>query len=60
VGQTVTFLDVYGTCGRCWYCTVGHATTRCPSRKVYGVTLSAEEGLLGGWSEYIYLRPGST
>lgn len=58
VGQIVTFLDVYGTCGRCWYCTVGHATTRCPSRRVYGVTLSADDGLLGGWSEYIYLRPG--
>ncbi|RCG29066.1 alcohol dehydrogenase [Sphaerisporangium album] len=58
VGQVVTFLDVYGTCGRCWYCTVGHATTRCPSRKVYGITLSADEGLLGGWAEYIYLRPG--
>ncbi|MDA0172593.1 zinc-binding dehydrogenase [Solirubrobacter taibaiensis] len=57
-GQVVTFLDVYGTCGRCWYCTVAHATTRCPSRLVYGVTLSAHEGLLGGWSEYIYLRPG--
>jgi len=57
-GQIVTFLDVYGNCGRCWYCTVGHATTRCPSRKVYGVTLSADEGLLGGWSEHIYLRPG--
>ena len=58
IGQIVTFLDVYGTCGRCWYCTVGHATTRCPSRKVYGVTLSAADGLLGGWSEYIHLRPG--
>jgi L-iditol 2-dehydrogenase len=58
VGQTVTFLDVYGSCGRCWFCTVGHATTRCPSRKVYGVTLSADEGLLGGWAEYIHLRPG--
>ncbi len=58
VGQIVTFLDVVGTCGRCWYCTVGHATTRCPSRKVYGVTLPADEGLLGGWAEYIYLRPG--
>jgi len=58
VGQIVTFLDVYGTCGRCWYCTVGHATTRCRSRRVYGVTLSADDGLLGGWSEYIYLRPG--
>ena len=58
VGQVVTFLDVFGTCGRCWYCTVGHATTRCPARKVYGVTLSADEGLLGGWAQYIYLRPG--
>ncbi|MFD9053381.1 zinc-binding dehydrogenase [Streptomyces zaomyceticus] len=58
VGQIVTFLDVHGTCGRCWYCTVGHATTRCPSRKVYGVTFSSDEGLLGGWSPYIYLKPG--
>jgi L-iditol 2-dehydrogenase len=57
-GQVVTFLDVYGNCGRCWYCTVGQATTRCPSRKVYGVTLSADDGLLGGWAEYIHLRPG--
>jgi threonine dehydrogenase-like Zn-dependent dehydrogenase len=58
VGQVVTFLDVYGTCGRCWYCTVGHATTRCPERRVYGVTLSARDGLFGGWSEYIHLKPG--
>lgn len=57
-GDTVTFLDVYGSCGRCWYCTVGQASTRCPERKVYGITLSAEEGLLGGWAEQIYLRPG--
>ncbi len=57
-GQIITFLDVYGTCGRCWHCTVGHASTRCPSRRVYGVTLSADHGLLGGWAEYIYLRPG--
>src|SRR5687767_6227425 len=57
-GQVVTFLDVYGTCGRCWFCTVAHATTRCPNRKVYGVTLSCDDGLLGGWAEYIYLRPG--
>lgn len=58
LGQIVTFLDVYGNCGRCWFCTVGKATTRCPDRKVYGVTLSADEGLLGGWAEYVYLRPG--
>jgi threonine dehydrogenase-like Zn-dependent dehydrogenase len=59
VGQIVTFLDVYGTCGRCWYCAVAHATTRCPSRKVYGVTLSSEDGLSGGWSEHIHLRAGT-
>lgn len=58
VGDLATFLDVYGSCGRCWYCTVAHATTRCPHRKVYGITLSADDGLFGGWSEYIYLRPG--
>jgi threonine dehydrogenase-like Zn-dependent dehydrogenase len=57
-GQIVTFLDVYGTCGRCWYCTVAHATTRCPERKVYGVTLSSDDGLLGGWAEHIHLKPG--
>lgn len=58
VGDTVTFLDVVGSCGRCWYCTVAQATTRCPQRRVYGITLSAADGLLGGWAEYIYLRPG--
>jgi threonine dehydrogenase-like Zn-dependent dehydrogenase len=58
VGQVVTFLDVHGTCGRCWYCTVGRATTRCPRRRVYGVTMSAADGLFGGWSQYIHLKPG--
>jgi len=58
VGQAVTFLDVHETCGRCWYCTVAHASTRCPSRRVYGITYSADEGLLGGWAEMIYLKPG--
>ncbi len=58
IGDIVTFLDVYGSCGRCWYCTVAHASTRCPQRQVYGITLSADDGLLGGWGEYIYLRPG--
>ena len=54
----VAFLDVHETCGACWYCTVGRAATRCPSRKVYGITYGSEDGLLGGWSEYIYLKPG--
>ena len=57
-GDVVTFLDVHETCGQCWFCLVAKATTRCPSRRVYGITYSAEEGLLGGWSEAIYLKPG--
>lgn len=57
-GETVTFLDVHGTCGACWFCLVAKATTRCPHRKVYGITYGADEGLLGGWSEYVYLKPG--
>ena len=58
VGDVITFLDVHETCGRCWYCTVAKASTRCPKRRVYGITYSANEGLLGGWSKAIYLKPG--
>jgi L-iditol 2-dehydrogenase len=54
----VTFLDVHETCNSCWFCLVAKTTTRCPKRKVYGITYSAKEGLLGGWTEYIYLKPG--
>jgi L-iditol 2-dehydrogenase len=57
-GQVVTFLDVHETCGHCWFCTVARASTRCPHRRVYGITYSADEGLLGGWAEMIYLKPG--
>ncbi len=57
-GQVVTFLDVHETCGQCWFCTVAKAATRCPSRRVYGITYGANEGLLGGWAEMIYLKPG--
>lgn len=57
-GNVVTFLDVHETCGRCWHCLVAKASTRCPERKVYGITYSASDGLLGGWSEYVYLKPG--
>lgn len=56
-GDVVTFLDVVGTCHRCWYCLVAKESTRCPHRRVYGITLGADAGLLGGWSERIYLRP---
>src|SRR5512141_3111297 len=57
-GDVVTFLDVHGTCNACWYCLVAKQSTRCPNRRVYGITYGAEDGLLGGWSERIVLRPG--
>jgi len=52
------FFDVHRTCGRCRACTVYGTPTRCPSRRVYGITDPASEGLFGGWSEAIYLEPG--
>jgi threonine dehydrogenase-like Zn-dependent dehydrogenase len=58
LGSVVTFFDVFGTCGECWHCLVAKAATRCPHRKVYGITTSAEEGLLGGWAERIEILPG--
>lgn len=61
IGDVVTFLDVHGTCYNCWYCLVAKAPNRCPHRRVYGITYGAQDapGLSGGWSEYIYLRPGT-
>ena len=60
-GDLVTFLDVHATCGACLPCTVWKAATRCPNRRVYGITYGADDpiGPSGGWSEYIYLRPGT-
>jgi len=57
-GALVTFYDVYGTCGACWHCLVARAATRCPHRRVYGITAPASDGLLGGWSERIEILPG--
>jgi threonine dehydrogenase-like Zn-dependent dehydrogenase len=57
-GQIVTFYDVFGTCGACWHCLVARAATRCPHRRVYGITTSAADGVLGGWADRIELRPG--
>lgn len=56
-GDRVTFLDVHRTCNACWYCLVAKATTRCPQRKVYGITYGLDDGLCGGWAEQIYLKP---
>ncbi len=57
-GRLVTFYDVFGICGSCWHCLVAKAGTRCPKRRVYGITTSADEGLLGGWAERIEIKPG--
>lgn len=58
-GDRVTFLDVHRTCNACWHCLVAKATTRCPQRKVYGITYGLDDGLCGGWAEQIYLKPGT-
>lgn len=58
-GDRVTFLDVHRTCNACWYCLVAKAGTRCPHRKVYGITYGLDDGLCGGWSTHIYLKPGT-
>ena len=57
-GDRVAFFDVHRTCGRCRACTVNQTPTRYPSRRVYGITDSAAEGLFGGWSQKVYLEPG--
>jgi len=57
-GDVVTFLDVHETCNNCYYCLVARQPTRCPKRRVYGISYSANDGLLGGWAEAIWMKPG--
>ncbi|MFW5904860.1 MAG: zinc-binding dehydrogenase [bacterium] len=57
VGDLVTFLDVVGTCHECYQCAVAGQPNRCPSRRVYGISLPVEGGPYGGWAEWIRLRP---
>jgi L-iditol 2-dehydrogenase len=57
-GDRAVFFDVHRTCGRCRACTVQRTPTRCVSRRVYGITDPAAEGLFGGWAQYVYLEPG--
>jgi threonine dehydrogenase-like Zn-dependent dehydrogenase len=58
-GDRITFLDVHRTCNACWYCLVAKATTRCPQRKIYGITYGLDDGLCGGWASHVYLKPGT-
>ncbi len=48
-------------CGDCYYCKEKRQPTRCLNRKAYGISYNCEEAphCSGGYSEYIYLRPGS-
>jgi L-iditol 2-dehydrogenase len=57
-GDRAVFFDVHRTCGRCRACTVHRTPTRCASRRVYGITDAAADGLFGGWSQAIYIEPG--
>jgi threonine dehydrogenase-like Zn-dependent dehydrogenase len=57
-GDRLAFFDVHRTCGRCLACTAHRTPTRCPARRVYGITDSATEGLFGGWAQKVYLEPG--
>jgi hypothetical protein len=42
---------------------VDKQTTRCPRRRVLGITCNADpdsiQGLLGGWSSFVYLPPNT-
>lgn len=62
-GDMVTFLDVIDTCNSCIQCLVDKQSTRCPKRRVIGITCKADHtsirGLLGGWTRYIYLPPNT-
>ncbi len=57
-GDVVAFNDVVRTCGTCAMCVKYRAATRCPDRRVYGITLGVPDGLRGGWSEKIVLEKG--
>ncbi|MCA8970675.1 MAG: zinc-binding dehydrogenase [Planctomycetes bacterium] len=57
-GDFVTFLDVHKTCNACWSCLVAKASTRCPERRVYGITYGLGDGILGGWASHLELLTG--
>ena len=57
-GDLVTFLDVHETCGACYECLVTKQSTRCPDRRVYGITYGVSDGPLGGWADHIWMKPG--
>jgi threonine dehydrogenase-like Zn-dependent dehydrogenase len=49
-------------CMRCFFCLREKEYSLCVNRRIYGINQGASEWphLSGGWSEQIYLQPGST
>jgi len=49
------------SCGRCYACTILHASSLCPSRWVYGIHRPADQPpyLNGCYSSHLILRPGT-
>ncbi len=49
------------SCGRCWFCQTGQPYYMCERLEDYGNSLNCTEApyLFGGWSEYMYLLPGT-
>ena len=61
VGDAISWMSNI-PCGQCFYCTEENQPSLCESRRVYGINQSsaAWPHLSGGWSEQMYLQPGST
>jgi L-iditol 2-dehydrogenase len=61
VGDRITIHDVTNTCFSCYYCLIAKTPTKCKNRKVYGITFDSTQWpfLIGGYSEYVYLTPGT-
>jgi threonine dehydrogenase-like Zn-dependent dehydrogenase len=60
-GQRITWSSSIA-CGACFYCKTTKQPTRCLKRKAYGISYVCTEPphLLGGYADYIYLRPGTS
>ncbi len=61
VGDAISWMSNI-PCGQCFYCTTENQPSLCENRKVYGINQSSGQWphLSGGWSEQMYLQPGST
>ncbi len=60
VGDRVT-PEPYIPCGRCDWCRSDHHYHNCPDGGLYGISLASDTPphLFGGYSEYVYLVPGT-